>query len=88
VKGWGFQVPQFKHRGWDIYWDTFNFFLGKISGIKKISIISWVTQQMSHPSCWNGVILGGIVLPGTNSNPKNYEYQKSDDDDGGPDISA
>jgi hypothetical protein len=67
---------------------TPSIFLGKISGIKKISIIFWVTQQMSHPSCWNGVILGGIVLPGTNSNPKNYEYQKSDDDDSGPDISA
>ncbi len=21
-----FQVPQFKHRGWDIYWGTFKFF--------------------------------------------------------------
>ena len=41
-----------------------------MAGAKKIPTIFWVTQQMSHPSCWNGVILGGIVLPGTNSNPQ------------------
>jgi hypothetical protein len=59
-----------------------------MSKAENIPTIFWVTQQMSHPSCWNGVILGGFVLPGTNSNPKYYEHQKSDDDDGGPDISA
>jgi hypothetical protein len=41
-----------------------------MAGAEKIPTIFWVTQQMTHPLCWNGVILGGIVLPGTNSNPQ------------------
>jgi hypothetical protein len=47
----------------------FLIFFGGNGETKKIPTIFWVTQQMSHPSCWNGLILGGIVLPGTNSNP-------------------